>query len=170
MGDLRTTPGGGDLDRLIGRLYRYALAVRHDPEAAEDAVHDALVRVCANGGPWDEAYLMRAVRHRALDAIKSDRRREKRARARAESSLALPSAGDLAREHDHSDGRLGEALASLRPIEREALYLAVVEGMKIGHVAAAMGRPRGSVLSLIHRAKARLRDALAEYAGGRRHE
>ncbi len=165
MPDTQAQPGGDDLDHMIGRLYRYALAIRHDPAAAEDAVHDALVRVCEKGGPWEEAYLRRAVRHRAMDSVKSDSRRIRREREHApvHSEAVLDSRGEC-------DADLAAALSSLRPIEREAIYLAVVEGLATKHVAAAMGRPRGSILSLIHRAKLRLGQALAHAAGNHRHE
>lgn len=166
MPDTRAQPGGDDLDHLIGRLYRYALAIRHDPAAAEDAVHDALVRVCEKGGPWDEAYLRRAVRHRAMDSVKSDSRRIRRERERT----PVRSDAEFESHSDEGDADLAAALSSLRPIEREAIYLAVVEGLATKHVAAAMGRPRGSVLSLIHRAKLRLGEALAHAAGNHGHE
>ena len=52
------------------------------------------------------------------------------------------------------------ALERLRPEEREALYLAAVEGYTASEIAKLTDRPRGSVLSLLHRAKARLRDVL----------
>ena len=46
---------------------------------------------------------------------------------------------------------LEQLLAKLRDIEREALFLHVVEGYSAVEIAALTGRPRGSVLSLIHR-------------------
>ena len=49
-----------------------------------------------------------------------------------------------------------QLLAKLRDSEREALFLHVVEGYSAGEIAALTGRPRGSVLSLIHRGRKKL--------------
>ena len=51
-------------------------------------------------------------------------------------------------------------LEALRPEEREALFLNVVEGYTVQEVADLTARQRGTVLSLIHRAKRKLREAL----------
>ena len=51
---------------------------------------------------------------------------------------------------------LEQLLTRLRDIEREALFLHVVEGYYAGEIAALTGRPRGSVLSLIHRSRKKL--------------
>ena len=47
-------------------------------------------------------------------------------------------------------------LAKLRDIEREALFLHIVEGYSANEIATLTGRPRGTVLSLIHRSRKKL--------------
>ena len=59
-----------------------------------------------------------------------------------------------------AEEEMDAALGRLRIEEREALYLAAVEGYTASEIAELTDRPRGSVLSLLHRAKARLRDVL----------
>ena len=59
---------------------------------------------------------------------------------------------------------LEEALGSLRPPEREALYLATVEDYTAQEIADLTGRPRGTVLSMIHRARKKLRGFLTDEA------
>lgn len=49
-----------------------------------------------------------------------------------------------------------QMLAKLRDIEREALFLHIVEGYSANEIAALTGRPRGTVLSLIHRSRKKL--------------
>ena len=49
---------------------------------------------------------------------------------------------------------LTQALSRLRPEEREAIYLQAVKGYTAAEAAELMDRPRGTVLSLIHRGKA----------------
>jgi len=63
-------------------------------------------------------------------------------------------------EHlNHID--LQQGLAQLRPDEREAIYLQAVQGYTAAEAARLMDIPRGTVLSLIHRGKQRLRRILA---------
>ena len=59
-----------------------------------------------------------------------------------------------------SDERLWQLLGTLRPEAREAIYLTCVEGFTAREVAEMTGRPRGTVLSLVHRARIELRAAL----------
>ncbi len=58
-------------------------------------------------------------------------------------------------------GELEWALATLRPVEREPLFLSAVEGFTAREIGELTDRPRGTVLSLIHRAKGKMRAALA---------
>lgn len=58
---------------------------------------------------------------------------------------------------------LERALALLRPLEREALFLAAVEGYTAKEIGELTQQPRGTVLSLIHRARHKLRSALTAF-------
>ena len=51
------------------------------------------------------------------------------------------------------------ALGRLRPEERAVLYLAAVENYTARQIGELLGWPRGSVLSLLHRARSKLRKA-----------
>ena len=55
---------------------------------------------------------------------------------------------------------LHRALGTLRPDERETLFLAVVEGYTAQEIADMTQRPRGTILSLLHRTKEKLRNLL----------
>lgn len=52
---------------------------------------------------------------------------------------------------------LGGLLSHLRPEDRELLYLSAVEGHTAAELAEATGRPRGTILSQLFRAKKKLR-------------
>ena len=52
------------------------------------------------------------------------------------------------------------ALGRLRPEERAVIYLADVEGYTARETADLLEVPRGTVLSMIHRAHKRLRESL----------
>ena len=55
---------------------------------------------------------------------------------------------------------LDNALAKLRPTEREALFLAEVQGYTAQQVADQTGRSRGTVLSLLKRSRKKLVELL----------
>ena len=61
-----------------------------------------------------------------------------------------------------ANGSLERSLKRLAPGERAALYLSAVEGYTAKEIAAALDRPRGSILSNIYRARRKLRRWLTE--------
>ncbi|MBX2798374.1 MAG: RNA polymerase sigma factor [Myxococcales bacterium] len=136
---------------LLHRGFRYAMALTADDSQAEDLLQDAWTSVLAAEGRRDAPYLFRAIRSRWIDA---HRRRKGVVLEILPESLAA--GGDHgARVADHD--ALHKALATVRPEEREALYLCVVEGHTAAEAAEITGRPRNTVLSLMHRGRAKLR-------------
>ena len=140
---------------LLQHGYRYALSLTHDPSQAEDLLHEAWLAVLRAGGPPKKGYLFSAIRTRFLN----HNRRE-----RLVSFVSLDEFRNEAGQQTFSppgshfdQENLEEALASLRPVEREALYLYVVEGYTAGEISKRTKQSRGSVLSLIHRSKQKLR-------------
>ena len=62
---------------------------------------------------------------------------------------------------------LDEILGALRDLPedfRVAIYLADIEGYPYREIAEMMGTPIGTVMSRLHRGRARLREKLAKYA------
>jgi RNA polymerase sigma-70 factor (ECF subfamily) len=57
-----------------------------------------------------------------------------------------------------------EALRSLGPEFRTAVYLADIEGYPYKEIATIMGTPIGTVMSRLHRGRRQLRDQLKHYA------
>ncbi len=151
---------------LLQAGYRYALSLRASAPDAEDLVQEAWYRLYRyNGRVGGKALLFTAIRNIWLD------------RWRREHVVAFEPLDDADTVADESagadDGRwtahdLAGPLASLRGEEREALFLNAVEGYTAREIAAFTDRPRGTVLSLIHRAKRKLRRALEAKAAGER--
>jgi RNA polymerase sigma-70 factor, ECF subfamily len=143
-----------DIEGLLNAGYRYAFALSHDAVEAEDLLQDACVSILAAGGAWERPYLFATIRNRFIDRYRRNRK-----------ILFLPIDAEV---HDEADsnwdapdvlatGMLERALRSLRAEEREALFLAIVEGYTAEEIARLTTRPRGTILSLIHRTKAKLR-------------
>lgn len=88
---------------------------------------------------------------------------------RAWSSLKVPVQQDAFEESDErleawrQTSRIQVALDDLLPADREALVLHAVEGLTYEEVALVMSTPMGTVRSRIHRARSRLRVALAPH-------
>ena len=135
--------------------YRYALALTHHRHDAEDLAQQAWLNLCKRyGRATSHAALYTAIRNLFID-------RCRRARVIAFESLdekppAVAAAGTIA---PGSIEDLEQLLDSRRPGEREAIYLHHVEGYTAAEVGVMTGQPRGTVLSLLHRALEKLRSA-----------
>ncbi len=152
-----------EMDDVLQSGFRYALSLTHDQAEAEDLLQDACVSILNIDGPWEKAYFFTTIRNRFIDRYR-----------RNQKVLFLPLEGEkdgetlpqqvAVEEWNAPDvlenGALERALTQLRAEERETMFLAVVEGYTAQEIADMTGRPRGTILSLIHRTKAKLRKTL----------
>lgn len=147
------------LDELLNRGYRYALSLTHSSEAAQDLLQDACLRISRRGGPWKVSYLITTIRNRHID--------QQRRAAKLEFSPI--DENDLIGEIDFSvlmvDPQLEAALDLLRAEEREMLFLSVVEEYSASEIAKLTKKPRGTILSILHRTKKKLQKLLTESEG-----
>lgn len=157
MGNLSSELAG-----LLDDAYRYALALTHNGSAAEDLVQEACVSVLRAGGPWQAGYVFAAVRHRYIDAVRSNDRRSASINGQlAEELRSRSSERSLAPDERARLGdTLHQALGRLGADEREVIYLHVVAGMSTRQIVGLTGEPRGTVLSRLQRGKRRLSEIL----------
>ena len=147
--------------------YRYSCALASDPDTARDLVHNAWLSLRGrHGSRPDRALLFRAIRHRHIDEF---RRRSRHLHVDYDDEDRGAHAAGAGSENvaEPPDPRLAAALEGLRDVEREALFLAVVEGYTASEIGRLTNSPRGTVLSLIHRARAKLRERLVSRGGNR---
>mgnify|MGYP005847267693 CR=1 FL=1 len=147
-----------DLAETLQAGYRYALSLTHHHYEAEDLVQEAWIRVWRKYGERStRSLLFAAVRNRFIDGVR---------RGRVLSFSGIDDEEAVAGMSDGSGGgtRLTDAaldmdvlLAHLKPEEREALYLNVVEGYTAAEIGGTTNEPRGTVLSRIQRAREKLR-------------
>jgi len=154
-----------DIDEILDAGFRYAFSLSHDGAEAEDLVQDACLAMLTSGAAWDRRYFFATIRNRFIDRF----RRSRKILFLALDDSDSDSGADLTWEAPDvlESGLLDRALSRLRIEEREALFLAVVEGYTAEEIARNTDRPRGTILSILHRAKKKLREFLGGDGGVR---
>jgi len=142
-----------DIKSLLQHGYRYALSITHNRAQAEDLLQDAWVAVLQADGPFEKKYLFSAIRSRFINARKRDLLVPMV--PLETDNLETPQETDINFITDTDT--LIDSLSTLRPVEREAIYLSAVEGYTAEEIARHTQQPRGTILSLIHRSKKKLR-------------
>ncbi len=147
------------------RLRAVAYAVLQEREAAEDAVHGALLRVWAAGtyrsdrGPL-LPFLIACVRREALDALRSRKRRHER-ELRAVGSQ--PVAVDPIAAIDPVEARrVKVALDALPAAQRDIVVRAYFDGRTLSEIAGDTNVPLGTVKSRLSAALRALHSTLTE--------
>jgi len=142
------------VEAAIPALRRYARALTHDAELADDLVQDTLVRALRSehlfhGGD------VRSWLYTILTNLNRNRLRSL-ARRPAHTSLEDNDAPDTA--GPEAGGRdIERALASLVEDQRIALLLVVLEGLTYREVAEIQGVPIGTVMSRLARARVQIK-------------
>lgn len=148
----------GDLE-LLQSGYRYALSLTADPAEADDLAQQGWLRLHERYGiRKSRSALFTTVRRLFIDRYRRRRRVELVALEDLDEELPDLEMPTL----DHVD--LGRLLNGLREKEREALFLHAVEGYTAAEIAKLTEQSRGTVLSLIHRARRKLVAAAAAEA------
>jgi len=147
-------------------VYRVAYSILRNPDEALDATHDAFARAWERWEQYDSQrplrpWLFGIVAHIALDNLRKLRvRRLGVGRAGVDASpTALygdPATGVV-------DRRVVEqAMANLPPVTRAALVLRHYYGYDYAQIAEILGKPSGTIGSLLTRGHAALRERLTE--------
>ena len=146
---------GTDEQTLVQIGFRYALSLCPQRQDAEDLVQEACMRLYRKFGQLPErALLLTAIRNIYIDQYRRDKlvMFEPFADAGPEPQASYEQPLEASITLDE----LAEPLANLRQDEREALYLSAVEEYTAQEIADFTQRSRGTILSLIHRAKKKL--------------
>lgn len=149
-----------EIEDCVPALRRYARALTHDPDRADDLVQDSLERAIRKRGLWRPSGSVRSWMFRILlNVHRNDIRRLRRSPAPV--SLEAMPAGDLAGP-DVQPGRLAlaetaRAMQALPLEQREVLLLVAVEEMSYAEAAEVLTIPVGTLMSRLARARAALR-------------
>lgn len=140
-------------EELLQSGFQYAYALTHHYHDAEDLVQAAWLKLYQRyNDVTTKALFFTIIRNLYVDQYR--RRQRIRFITLTSEHERHSASGDTVRED--TKVAIDQMLAKLRDIEREALFLHVVEGYSANEIAAMTGRPRGTVLSLIHRSKNKL--------------
>lgn len=148
----------------LNRLYRYAYTLSGEEAPAYDLLQDTVER-CLKRPPGElacpEAFARRVMRNRFIDINRRAMASPERLDAQGDVELLAIDTHCL--EHlVITRDRLEHAWALLDTFEREILYFWAVEGLTAAEIAAVLGSRRGTVLSRMHRLRARLRVGLGD--------
>jgi RNA polymerase sigma-70 factor (ECF subfamily) len=150
-----------ELSTLLQSGYRYALSLVRDKARAEDVLQEAWVATLRADGPRTKPYLFTAIRSRYINSSKRDSLLTLVSIDDAAELQSDDSSAAFANHNDEFDAvHIEEALAELRAVERETIYLMVVEGYTAQEVSEITKQPRNTVLSLSHRARKKMRHYL----------
>lgn len=160
-----TTVQSDRVEELLLAGYRYALALTQHPQDAEDLVQQGWLQHLATYGKTPGlSLLFTIIRNLYLDQV------QRKGRIAFQSlddggevlpprELPEPGANDPEQRID-----MERLLAGLRSEEREVLFLHYVHGYTVTEMSELTERPRGSVLSLLHRSRKKLRRAFDDGA------
>ena len=151
-------------------LYRVARTLVRRPADAEDLVQDTLLRAFRGFSGFDgahpRAWLLTIMRN---TEVNRNRRRRPSMLLDPESSDVMADTGPEGQPEEEFVGREFEravrhALAALPEHYSQVVELIDMDGLSYGEAAHLLGIPQGTVMSRLHRARARIRKQLA--AGG----
>lgn len=164
---------------LLDQLYGAAMKMTRNPQDAQDLVQETFAKAFAAFGSFQEGTNLKAWLYRIMTNAYINTYRKKQREPHlgvveeledwqlggAESTTAMSSRSAEAEAIDRTpDTVVSDALNALPQDFRMAVYLADVEGFSYQEIADIAEVPIGTVMSRLHRGRARLRKSLGEYA------
>jgi RNA polymerase sigma-70 factor, ECF subfamily len=156
-------------ERYRDGIFRFAYRLLGSVESAEDVAHDCFLSLITEPKRFDSTraslrtYLYAAARNQAAKRYNSF--------ARETDIEALDEEPRVADRHepirrvleDELAGEVEKAIASLPPLQREALVLFEYEDLSLSEIAAVVGADSGAVKARLFRAREKLRVRLDRY-------
>jgi RNA polymerase sigma-70 factor, ECF subfamily len=152
-------------------VYRTAYSVTGSAQDAEDIVQILFLELLRRGFPVDfrknpQGYLYRAAVNRALNAVKSNRRRASVADPEhLDRAFQVPAETQPVDPNAALQDRLVAAMAQLSPRAVEMLVLRYEHNRSEAEIGRMLGTSRGVVAVTLFRARARLKKLLRASSG-----
>ena len=155
-------------DLLAPTAFGLIRRVLRDPEAAAEVLQEVFWQVWREAPRYDpergspEAWLVTRARTRAIDRLRSIRRRDRTFVAPVDDSVAQSGEGPAENPAVAAEerGLVRTALAQLPEPQRRVIELAFFDGLTQSEIAARLGEPLGTVKTRARLGLERLRGAL----------
>ena len=156
--------------RYSGAVYGVAMRMLRDAGAAEEVAQDTFFNIWRRAGSYDAprgsvtTWLFGIARNRAIDELRKRRRTADRVSLGVDlSNKPAETRGSDPAEYAeilHEGRRVREALAALRPEQRQVVALAYFAGMTHTQISRELDQPLGTVKTRMRLAIKKLRRAL----------
>ena len=151
-----------EIEEYLPHLRRYAMALAHNPVAADDLVQESATRALTKSRLFKEGTNLRAWLFTVMHNVHiSNARRNKHIGAPIDPDIA---AATLSTQPGQEDPLILKALAKAMQIipdtQRVAVILAGVEGMSYDEISEHLNVPVGTIKSRVSRGRDALRKAL----------
>lgn len=157
-------------DQFASFVYGLALRVIGDPRAAEDVSQDVFVCFWERPAAFDpergslRTWLGTLAHRRAVDYVRREEARRRRAEREAARAISLPDVDEMATALLAAE-RVRAAIDQLPFEQRRAVYLAYFDGKTYRQVAEVLGIPEGTAKSRLRLGLRRIADALQAEGG-----
>jgi RNA polymerase sigma-70 factor (ECF subfamily) len=163
---------GSFYDRFAPLVYSFAMRLVQERSTAEDLLQEVFLQIWREAGKYSpergtpEAWIITITRSRAIDKLRSIRRRDK---------SFVPMEGATGKEYDGrvesgataSDSKImvNSALSQLSDNQRQVLELAYFDGLTQSEIAERLKEPLGTVKTRMRAALGKLRELLGAKPG-----
>jgi RNA polymerase sigma-70 factor, ECF subfamily len=153
-------------ERTARPLWAYLARTAGEPHTADDLLQEAYYRLLRAAVPFeDDAHRKNYLFRIATNLLRDRHRRRVLEVPLPEDEGELPPAAEATSPHAATARReMDRAIRSLRPRDRQLLWLAYAQGMSHAEISGALGLRTGSVKQLLYRARTRLADVLGRPA------
>jgi RNA polymerase sigma-70 factor (ECF subfamily) len=126
-----------DLVALLPRLRSYARALAHDRDRADDLVQGTVLQALSHQASFMPGTSLSGWMFRILRNLFIDGKRRYRPTQEIDNDIEQSHSVPATQERDLIKGEFLKAFDKLNPVQREALVLAVVEGMEYHEIATS---------------------------------
>lgn len=152
------------LQACLPDLWRYAFALCRDRTLADDLVQDCAERALRKHALWQQEgelkpWLMKMLLNLYRNQLRTQSRRP---RLVAMDDITVEPAATEALEGKLALAQTARAIQTLPQEQREALLMVVLGGVSYKQAAEALDVPMGTLMSRLGRARAKLRDMMAD--------
>lgn len=158
--------------RYDKRVFRYICTFLHDRAAAEEALSDTMLAVWQGAGSFSHTsristWIFGIARHKALDAMRRNVRRQQDVELNAAADIAHPGANPIDQiQRDQVAILTKNAIDRLSHDHREILFFVFFEELPYEDIALLLGIPVNTVKTRVFYAKKQLRQHLSSLQSG----